>query len=244
MRVFLPVAIAGVTLATVAVPAANANLIANPGFTGAAEYNRSINADYYWTTPNPIPSWSDDSAPFDLIIAPGGGNTLPGGFAITVPPGFASPTDGNYVALDGDPGLHGDFSQTISGLVTGDKYTLSFYFGAAQEVNRTSPTTEEITATLGDQVFDTNTISIPAQGFSTWQLESFTFVYDGAGALLSFLANGTPSGEPPTSLFSDPSLTAVSAVPEPASATLLLGGIAALGWLRRRKATRARAATT
>jgi hypothetical protein len=74
----------------------------------------------------------------------------------------------------------------------------------------------------------TGVVSIPSQGFSGWQKQTFTFTADSDVETLTFLAFGTPGGEPPFSLLDNVSLTAV---PEPAAWAMMLAGFGALGAL-------------
>ena len=63
-----------------------------------------------------------------------------------------------------------------------------------------------------------------------------TFTADSTTDVLSFLANGTPSGVPPFALLDGVSMNAVTSVPEPASAAMLLTGLVGLaGFVRRRR---------
>jgi hypothetical protein len=221
------------------------NLIQNSGFATAAPQSQVIEGAYAPTygvfTPTTVTNWSANGV-YDLIVYPGqGDNTsiLKNGFALYGPANGSAngltatgPGGGNYVALDGD--FPGNFSQTIGGLVTGKQYTLSFYFAGAQEINASGATTEQLQVSLGDQVFNTETLNTPNAGFSPWRQESFTFTYDGAGDVLSFLATG--NGVPPYALINDPTLVGAPG-PVPGAGVAGLAALALIGlYARTRRA--------
>lgn len=134
-----------------------------------------------------------------------------------------------FIGLDGEPSWRAQVSQTIGGLTTGDQYTVSFWWASTQEMSRQGETTEQIQVSLGGQSFLTGINTIPTHGWSDWQQASFTFTYDGANSLLSFLSIGTPGGFPPFALLSDVSLT--HNVPEPPELALFGMGLLGLGLL-------------
>jgi hypothetical protein len=228
--------------------ASAANLIQNSGFATAAPTSQVIEGAYapvfgVWE-PTTVYNWTA-SGTYDLVVYPGQGDDtsdLINGFALYGPKnGYnngltdTGPGGGNYVALDGD--FPGAFSQTIGGLVNGQKYTLSFYYAGAQEINAPGDTVENLTASLGDLSFVAPTLNTPNAGFSPWRLESFSFTYDGSGNVLSFLSVG--EGVPPYALINDPTLT-TSGVPEASTWAMIIAGFAGLGLLAR---TRRKTAT-
>ena len=141
-----------------------------------------------------------------------------------------SPTGGNFVAADG-AFQQGAISQTISNLVVGVNYLLSFYWAAAQQSGFTGPTTEMWGVSLGAQTINTATASTPSQGFIPWTRATMVFSATATSETLAFLAAGTPGGQPPFSLLDGVSLVAA---PEPAGLTGLVVGLAAMLMARRR----------
>jgi hypothetical protein len=147
-------------------------------------------------------------------------------------------------------------SQSISGLVVGDKYTLTFEYAAAQQYLYSGYTIDQWVVTLGGQTIAMTTpIDLASHGFSGWLTESVTFTYEGEGPdanLLTFVDNGMggctssfvdcavnnpgASGSPPFSLLDDVSLTAV---PESSTWAMMLVGFAGLGYagMRSRRRT-------
>ena len=154
----------------------------------------------------------------------GGASTLPA----------TDPAGGNFIAADGAYEV-GAVSQTINGLTVGNAYVLNFYWAAAQQQSYTGATTENWAVSLGSQTFTTPTYNLPSKSFSGWMSQSFTYTATGTSETLSFLAGGTPSGQPPFSLLGGVSL---ALVPEPSAWVLLVGcGAVAtvLGVIRRRR---------
>lgn len=145
---------------------------------------------------------------------------------------------GNFVAMDGAYNT-GPVSQTITDLNVGSVYTLTFDWAGAQQNGYTGGTTENITYGLGGNSFVTSTVTNVSHGFSGWQTVTQTFTATSSSEVLSFLAHGTPDGVPPFSLLSNVSLTGFDAdVPEPATWTMMIFGIGAIGAMaRRRRAT-------
>ena len=144
------------------------------------------------------------------------------------------PFSGNFVAADGAYEV-GAVTTAVGALKTGIAYTLTFYWAAAQQESYTGATTEQWQVTLGSQTQSTTQYSLPSQATSGWMKQTFIFIPTAASssAVLSFLAVGTPGGEPPFVL-----LGGVSLVPEPSSGTLLalIGvGLTAVGIVRRRR---------
>jgi hypothetical protein len=124
----------------------------------------------------------------------------------------APPLGGNFVAADGAFEV-GALTQSISGLTVGYTYALTFYWAAAQQQGFTGTTTENWTVSLGTGNvagnFTTSTYNLASESFSGWQQATMYFYANSTTETLSFLAAGTPSGEPPFSLVADVDLEIV-----------------------------------
>ena len=148
---------------------------------------------------------------------------------------YVSPTGGNYVGADGAYEV-GAISQTLTGLDKGGVYAVSFSYAGAQQYGFNGPTTEAWTVSLGSQSFETPILQNASHGFTGWQQETFYFTATSTSEVLSFLADGTPDGQPPFSLLDG--VTAFE-VPEPGTWGVLalgLGGMCFVGWRRARQA--------
>jgi len=144
----------------------------------------------------------------------------------------ASPVGGNFVASDGAY-MQAPITQTVQGLVAGQKYNLTFYWAGAQQHGYDGVNTEQWEVKLGNEMHATEVKTNTNHGFTGWQKETFTFTATGASELLSFLAVGTPAGVPPFSLLDGVSMTA--AVPEPETWAMLGLGLGLVGFAARRR---------
>lgn len=147
----------------------------------------------------------------------------------------SSPDGGNFIAADGAYQT-APISQTITGLTVNAQYAVSFYYAGAQQQGFDGVTTEKWNVSLGNQTLSTATLTDPNHGFTGWQYTTLTFTATSTSEVLSFLAAGTPDGEPPFSLLDGVSMTqVVTAVPEPSSTAMLLTGLMAIGVIVRRR---------
>lgn len=171
-----------------------------------------------------------NASPNPVLMA-GPGNGSANGF------NSAGPTGGNFVALAGaflnqNSTTPLPITQSISGLTQGQTYTLSFFWAAIQQAGVAGATTEHLTASLGASSQTTGTVNIPHAGFSGWMEQTDTFVADGSTDVLSFLAGGTPLGDPPFVLLDDIDLEpGTPPVADTTSTVLLFGfGLAVMGF--------------
>jgi hypothetical protein len=141
----------------------------------------------------------------------------------------SSPDGGNFVGADGAYDV-GAIQQTINGLTAGNSYTVGFWWAGAQQYNYTGINTEQFQVSLGSQTQSTAVLTNASQGFTGWQYQTFTFIADNTSDVLSFLAVGTPSGQPPFSLLDG--VTLYASVPEPSSWILVLSVLGLAGGLR------------
>ncbi len=186
--------------------------------TGAA--NRFSNAT---GTSNKVTFWGTDN-PADAAHPRGAGpDAIPN----------ASPSGGNFVALDGGFDI-GALNQQMSGLTIGQNYELSFSWAVAQQYDKDAAAglTEKLIVKLGGQTIETPTVSYPDHGFKGWFQQTMIFKADSTSPILSFLSAGTPTGQPPFALLDGVSL---QAVPEPSSC--LIGSLTLAGLILRRRRT-------
>jgi hypothetical protein len=229
------IAVAAIGWTLLACGMARANLVTNGSFS----LTTSGNGQLGYNT-NAI-GWT--STGYSFIFAPGTADTTGAlgsiGYAYLWGPGNGSPNGltispdgGNFVAADGayNPG---PISQTINGLYLGEPCTIGFWWAGAQAYPITGATTEQWQVNFGTSTQYTPIVSNASEGFTGWTYETMNFTADGPSDLLSFLAVGTPTGEPPFSLLDGVDVE----VPEPSSVLLIAGvGVVAAGlrkWRRR-----------
>jgi PEP-CTERM motif len=152
----------------------------------------------------------------------------------------ASPNGGNFVALDGDFQTS-PLTQTISGLIPGHAYSVSFDYGYAQQSGFSGDTNQNLTACLGASCETTPTRTNPSHGFTGWFTADYSLTANGTSDVLSFLASGSLP-VPPFALLDGVSVT--GGVPEPSTWALIGLGFAGLGFAayRRKKNSSAVAA--
>jgi hypothetical protein len=224
--------------------AASPNLVKNGGF------ELTTNGPNYFTGYgySELEDWTYGAAPYPnaavytTSVADTTGACRPGGCFPLFGPGngyangfVGSPDGGNFLASDGEAEYDGAFSQTISGLTPGVNYKLTFDWAGAQyldgdSVGDVGSLTSDWQVSLGTQTFTTPVVSYPVHGFTGWMSQSFIYTASSTSEVLSFFAQGTPNGEPPTAL-----LDGVSLVPEPRAWALMLIGLAGLGAVARRR---------
>lgn len=176
-------------------------------------------------------STCDTSATVASLVFPGtNGSAFNGGIGLwgTIP---NSPDGGNFVAIDGDPQFNASISQMINNLNPGVTYYLQFYQAAAQQKGSSGATTEQWQVTLGGTTVDSPVMDNATHGFIPWVQETISFQASATSEVLTFLALGTPAGEPPVVLLDGVSLS----TPEPATLGLLGGGLLVLFAARKRR---------
>jgi hypothetical protein len=143
---------------------------------------------------------------------------------------LAPPDHSNVVAIDGGMPYNSTIAQTVSGLVAGNEYILTFYQGAAQQKTYSMATTEKWQVTFGSATQTSGIMNNAAQGVVPWNEVTMNFIATSTSEVLTFAAIGTPNGQPPVVLLADVDLV----LPEPGSMALLGAGVFALLVARRR----------
>jgi len=215
------IVVIGVGLASFACGTAQANLVTNGDF---ASYSGSPPKNFFaYVLPT---DWN--SSGYIFVDAPGTADN-PSDPGIPVWPAFPnSPIGGNFIQADG-ANLAAPLTQTISGLIAGQNYNLSFYQAAGQQLNDYGNTTEQWEVSLGSQTQYSTLMNNPSAGVTPWMTQSMTFSATGPSEVLSFIALG--SGGVPPQVFLD-GVDLESTVPEP-SALMLIAGVGAVCGLGR-----------
>jgi len=149
----------------------------------------------------------------------------------------SSPDGGNYIAADGAFSVAA-ITQTITGLSPGSTAVVSFNWAGAQQYGSqyNGATTEQWIVGFGNDPTQATAVAQDAShGFTGWMRQTFSFAVTSTTAVLSFLANGTPGGQPPFSLLDGVTMVQV---PEPATWAVLLSGAGLAGLISRRRARR------
>ena len=134
---------------------------------------------------------------------------------------------GNFMALDGDTNVNGNFFQTLTGLVTGNTYTLTFDWATGQIASRSGATSEGLTVQIGNLTATFGPTATPSGGATPWTTVTRTFQASGTTQVLNFLAVGSPNGLPPVALLDNVSVK--QAVPEPSTWAMMLVGFGMVG---------------
>ncbi len=122
----------------------------------------------YFTTVKPAGWTGGGNLIFvDSTSIPGAQAASPGTYIQT----YGNPSgsySGNYVEADGNPSFENSFSRKLTGLTINQKYQLSFYQGASQQVGFDGATTNQWIVSLGTSAGGLSVTPIGSTGFDSY----------------------------------------------------------------------------
>jgi hypothetical protein len=145
------------------------------------------------------------------------------------------PASSPYFGAGSWSGGNAIISQTVSGLVVGKKYLISFYEAAVEDF-AVAENGVYWSVNLGTGTALSSTLmNVPSGGVSAWAANTANMIFTATATseTLSFLAAGGSGGAPPMALLDG---ITVSQVPEPASIAILGLGLAGKVGMKRRRA--------
>ena len=220
------------------------------GGTGTAYSGWSTTSGYgFIVTPNQAINGFNGPSGFLQLWSPNGtgvtGNGGSGSVAIT-----ASPDGGSFFTTDPIyPTTTGVLTTTVTGLIVGSTYTLSFYQAAGQQKGFDAfsgfTNTWNVKATDSNNQVDLNQnaagMNVANHSFTGWTQVTMAVVATTASMTLQFFASSSlNAGQPPFAMLDGVSLTknASTAVPEPTAMLLLGSAVAGLFGARRMRERR------
>jgi hypothetical protein len=232
--------ISAVAALSAGVANASSNLVVNGDFSQAGNgTNKMLNSSTIDATKTTLTGWTSSNGNdggYNFLLDSAKAST--GDSAI-----WLRSANGGYTALSGQGNMFasdalyypGTLSQTVTGLTDKALYTLTFSYALAQQVGFTGANVDNYWQVgFGNASQGSNALSIADGGFSGWKTATMTFAASSTSQVLSFLAQGTGGpGAPPFLLLDNVSL--ISAVPEPSTWGMMLGGLGLVGFLARRR---------
>jgi len=176
----------------------------------------------------PMAAWADDNllvnGSFEATAQANGSWNI----YSPIPGWTANPDGSNYAELDAN--VNGSITQSFA-TVAGAEYTLSFWYS-----NRTNTAvaTNGLSFGLGNGWIAAPGLAVNNSGDNQWSQVSYNFIAGGGTTTLSFMATGN-SDSYGTSL---DKVSVTAAVPEPSTYALMFGGLAAVGFIARRRRQR------
>jgi hypothetical protein len=134
----------------------------------------------------------------------------------------------NYAELDAN--VNGSITQSFA-TIAGTAYTLSFWYSNRTD---TAVATNGLSFGLGNGWIAAPGLAANNSGDNQWSQVNYNFIAGGATTTLSFMATG--NNDSYGSSLDNISVTA--AIPEPSTYALMFGGLAAVGFVARRRRQR------